>query len=576
MAEGNAAAAFGLDVGGTAEATPAWAARKHRRRRRDPSTVPLARAQAFLAGAAALIGFAGIVLPHPEQFNETGLAAIQIVALVLAAAVFLRSGYVPRWMLNAMPLVATVLTTLAIVFAGDATSAFAMFYLWIGLYAFYFASRRLAALYVGFAIVSYAAVVAFVGGAEPGATERGEIHHLVVAAGTLVIAGALLLYLRERSERLMARLTDAARTDLLTGLLNARGANEALEREVERARLNHGDLSLIVADLDRFRHVNDRLGHETGDEVIRGVARLLLQDVRRIDSVARTSGVDFAIVLPQTSQEDAYVTAEQLLARVRERFNDEDALITMSCGVATYPRHASTAAELLKAADDALFAAQALGRDRAVISSPEVETVMQGVMGPRASDASSHLATILSLAEALDLREQETATHSQTVGRYCERVGKELRLPEERIERLRLAGILHDIGKVGIPDSILLKRGPLDDAESDQMRRHPELGARILGSSQLADIREWVLASHERPDGSGYPRGVEGDEIPIEARIIAVSDAYEAMTSDRVYRPAMGEAAARAELVRAGGTQFDPDVVAAFVRLVAREGTPTS
>ena len=196
---------------------------------------------------------------------------------------------------------------------------------------------------------------------------------------------------------------------------------------------------------------------------------------------------------------------------------------------------------------------------------------MQGVHGPRGSDASTHLATVLSLAEALDLREQETATHSQTVGRYCELIGRQLGLAGERIERLRLAGILHDIGKVGLPDSILLKPGPLDDDEGHQMRRHPELGARILGSSKLADIREWVLASHERPDGTGYPLGLSREEIPLEALIIAVSDAYEAMTSERIYRPAMGAKAARAELRRGAGTQFDRAIVDAFISTLDRE-----
>ncbi|MGI9556419.1 MAG: HD-GYP domain-containing protein, partial [Solirubrobacterales bacterium] len=325
------------------------------------------------------------------------------------------------------------------------------------------------------------------------------------------------------------------------------------------------------ADLDRFRHINDELGREAGDEIMRGVARLLQQEMRRIDSVSRTTGAEFAIVLPQVSQEGAYIIAEQLLGRVRGGFRNEDFVVTMSCGVATYPRHAANAAEVFRSADEALFAAKALGRDRAVVSSPEVETIMQGVDGPRASDASTHLATVLSLAEALDLRETQTASHSQTVGRYCELIGQELELSQERIERLRLAGILHDIGKVGLPDSILLKPGPLDDQESTQMRRHPELGARILGSSQLADIREWVLASHERPDGTGYPLGLAKEEIPLEARIIAVSDAYEAMTSDRVYRPAMSDRKAREELRGGAGSQFDRTVVRAFLDVLDRE-----
>jgi HD-GYP domain-containing protein (c-di-GMP phosphodiesterase class II) len=144
-------------------------------------------------------------------------------------------------------------------------------------------------------------------------------------------------------------------------------------------------------------------------------------------------------------------------------------------------------------------------------------------------------------------------------------VARELGLPRERVERVRLAGVLHDVGKIGVSDVILRKPGPLDDAEWAEMRRHPEIGARILGASEFDDIRAWVLAHHERPDGRGYPNGLRGDEIPVEARILAVADAYEAMTSDRVYRAAIGDEAARAELRRGSGSQFDPLVVQALL-----------
>ena len=183
---------------------------------------------------------------------------------------------------------------------------------------------------------------------------------------------------------------------------------------------------------------------------------------------------------------------------------------------------------------------------------------------------------MLSLAEALDQRDSGTARHSETVGRLCEMMATELGMSEERIERVRLAGILHDIGKIGVPDSILCKPGPLTDEEMAQMRRHPELGARILSSRELDDVRGWILAHHERPDGTGYPHRLGKDEIPIEAAILAVGDAYEAMTSDRVYRMAIGPVAAREELIRWSGKQFHPDVVKAFLRALEHEGVPVS
>ena len=176
------------------------------------------------------------------------------------------------------------------------------------------------------------------------------------------------------------------------------------------------------------------------------------------------------------------------------------------------------------------------------------------------------------LAETLDLRDVGTARHSQTVGRYAECIARELGLADDRVERIRAAGVLHDIGKLGVADAVLKKPGPLTDEEWVEMRRHPELGARILDHANLRDISGWVRAHHERIDGLGYPRGSAGDAIPLEARILAVADAYEAMTADRAYRAAMSHGEAQAELRAGSGTQFDPQVVEAFLAVLAPGG----
>ena len=187
----------------------------------------------------------------------------------------------------------------------------------------------------------------------------------------------------------------------------------------------------------------------------------------------------------------------------------------------------------------------------------------------RNADASpttvEQLPAVLVLAETLDLRDSGTAAHSQTVGGYAEATATMLGLEVSHVERVRLAGLLHDIGKIGVPDPILRKPGALTDDEWAEMRKHPELGARILAGANLDDISEWVLAHHERPDGTGYPNGLHAEQIPLEAKILAVADAFEAMTSDRVYRRGMPVGDAIAELHRHAGTQFDPEVVDAFV-----------
>jgi HD-GYP domain-containing protein (c-di-GMP phosphodiesterase class II) len=181
------------------------------------------------------------------------------------------------------------------------------------------------------------------------------------------------------------------------------------------------------------------------------------------------------------------------------------------------------------------------------------------------------LAAVMLLAETLDLRDPSTALHSRTVGQLARTTALALGLTEERVERIHAAGVLHDLGKLGIADAILQKAGPLEEAEWREMRRHPEVGERILEHAGLRDIAGWVRSHHERLDGGGYPDGLGGSEIPLEARILAVCDSYEAMIADRPYRAGMPADEARAELLRCAGTQFDPEVVAAFMSALGEQ-----
>jgi diguanylate cyclase (GGDEF)-like protein/putative nucleotidyltransferase with HDIG domain len=536
---------------------------------------PIALAQAYLAAGAAVTGTLAAILPHPSYYNTTGLLVVQASAALWAAYMFVRAGRIPFWILRLGPAVATAMTTVAVILSGDSTSGFALMYLWVGLYVFYFPLSKIdAALNVLWAALNYGFAILVTPAAPAG--EHLAINHFVITAGTLVTAATLLTYLRARVEKLLARLTDAARTDALTGLPNRVALHEAVEREIERAAPHNRPISLLVLDIDRFNRVNERHGLATGDQVVRRMAEMLEERTRLMDTVARSGGGEFAVVLPETDPHAAFLFAEELLESVRQTFAKPYPQVTASAGVAAYREHSDDLAGLLTAGDRALRAAKALGRDRAVIYSPEVTNVLGAVTERRNVEAQAHLATVLSLAEALDQRDSGTARHSETVGRLCEMMARELGMSEDRVERVRLAGILHDIGKIGVPDSILCKPGPLTSEEMAQMKRHPELGARILSSKELDDVREWILAHHERPDGTGYPKRLGREEIPIEASILAVGDAYEAMTSDRVYRMAIGPELAREELLRWSGKQFSPEVVKAFLRALDREGVPVS
>src|SRR5215213_8114907 len=391
----------------------------------------------------------------------------------------------------------------------------------------------------------------------------GILAPLLPSACALVLAG-LALRQRSRIASLRARIEDANRTDPLTGLINRRAFEEQLGLELERATRAGRPMSVVVGDIDGFRSVNEQHGHAAGDAALQSVAQNALKWKRRIDVAARIAGEEFALLLPETDERGAFIVAERLRRATHRTFADAAVKVTISFGVATSPVHGTDAVGLLRAADGAVAVAKELGSDRTVIYSDEVARTLaqRGVQG----DGQLQLATVIALAEALDIRDTGTGQHAHTVGRYAEMMARELGLDDDHVERVRIAGVLHDIGKIGISDGVLSKPGPLDAEEWREMYTHPEIAARLLSRPEFDDLRAWILAHHERPDGAGYPYRLSGDEIPLEAGILAVADAYEAMTADRVYRPSLGAELARAELKAGSGNQFDPDVVSTFVR----------
>jgi diguanylate cyclase (GGDEF)-like protein/PAS domain S-box-containing protein len=369
-------------------------------------------------------------------------------------------------------------------------------------------------------------------------------------------------------------LARQAGSDPLTDLPNRRTLEKELEDAVEAARVEGRTLSVLVLDLDDFKQINDTLGHEAGDAVLRSVARSLEAALRPCDIAGRLGGEEFLVILPDTSTRGAALVAERLRAAM-SHIGIADSAVTASFGVASYPLHASSAGELLRAADAAMYQAKGLGRDRSVVFDSGAAESRTERAGRAQEDLQGYLRSVLAIAAALDERDPYTHAHSSTVAGYAAGIASRLGLNGDRLEDIRIAGLLHDVGKVGVPDAILRKAGALTDEEWVEMRRHPEIGARILAHPGLSQVREWVLHHHERPDGHGYPHGLAGEEIPLEARILAVADAYEAMTSDRPYRRALPLEVAGAELLAGRGTLFDPLVVDAFMAHLEKEGTPT-
>ena len=509
----------------------------------------------YLAGAA-LIG-ATLMLPDAGVRDAPPMALLIALACAAGATLYVGASRLPEWVIPAFLMAGSLWISGAVYFSGSGGSPYAVLYVWIGVEAFYFLSRKQAVLQLTLMGAAYAWVLSAV-------PPQGPVQHWLLRVGAAVAAGLLVAYMRERIHRLVVRLTDAARTDPLTGLLNRRALEEAFDTELERSRRSRRPLSVIVGDLDSFKKLNDRMGHAAGDLALEMLAREVDKWKRRIDVAARVGGEEFAVVLPDTDGRGAFLVAERLRRAIQRTFAEDPVPLTISFGVATWPEHGDDAERLMHAADQALYAAKDMGKDRSVIYSAEVASMLAA--SGRMGGGEMQLATVVGLAEALDIRDTGTARHSHTVGRYAQIMAEAMGLPAERVERIRLAGIVHDVGKIGISDNVLNKSGPLDDNEWKEMRTHPQIAAKLLSRKEFADLRSWILAHHERPDGKGYPKGLPDEAIPLEAKILSVADAYEAMTADRVYRPAIGERAAREELEAGAGSQFDMEVVTTFLR----------
>jgi two-component system, cell cycle response regulator len=395
----------------------------------------------------------------------------------------------------------------------------------------------------------------------------------VVAGAYCIVAVITRLYLTGRDRTRLARELEAslvkqerlALSDGLTGLHNRRFFDELVTLECQRSLRQRTDLSLIVIDLDRFKQVNDRYGHPAGDSVLEEVARRLRASVRSSDVVARYGGEEFAVILANTGAVSARTFAErirQAIGGTRIGAEGREIAVTASIGVATMPDRAQRKEELLQRADRALYRAKRLGRNQVHLDGRADDAAVLG------RDIGSPVVDYLqNLADEIDGR-QAQSVHSAAMAAWAGRIAAALGADQEQRERAVLAARFHDIGKVVVPDSILLKLGSLTQEEWQVVHEHPEQGARLVKlAPELEDIAPVIAAHHERPEGDGYPNGLTAKQIPLEASIVAVCDAWSAMLADRPYRRALSESDALAELRRCKGSQFDPAVVDTFIRL---------
>jgi diguanylate cyclase (GGDEF)-like protein/putative nucleotidyltransferase with HDIG domain len=524
-----------------------------------PDELVRCRALGGLYVCGALLALLACTMPPPAGVSRAAILALAVTAGAIGLLILCFPRLLRRTSLAPVVGLGTVLISVGVYCSRATDSVVALLYVWSAFEAAYFLTRRQAIGQLGLIGASYAVALAV----APGG---GRAVHWLLLMGTVLAAAGLVGLMRVRMNRVVERLSDASRTDPLTGLLNRRGFAELVDVELGRARRSGRPLSLLVADLDHFKRLNDHVGHAAGDAALARFAAVARSCCRRHDVVGRLGGEEFALLLPDADAERGFLVAERLRAGFAEA-TAAGTRCTVSVGIASTATARPDREGMTEAADQALYAAKALGRDRCVIYSREV---IDGVLGTPSASGHEQLSAMLLLAETLDVRLHGGTEHSRTVGRLAAIIASHLGFESDHVERVRLAGILHDIGKVALPGAILEKDGPLTADEWAQVRSHPEIGAHVVAAARLDDVSAWVRAHHERPDGDGYPGRLSGGRIPLEARILAVADAYEAMVNGRAHRDALRPEDALRELHRHAGAQFDGRVVDALAAALAQ------
>lgn len=398
------------------------------------------------------------------------------------------------------------------------------------------------------------------------------------------------------------QICQQAKTDSLTNLLNHRSFLEKYQEEIKHSKVNNKPFSILLIDVDNFKSLNDSFGHQYGDIVLHNIAACLKNNIRGIDIAARYGGDEFICLLPETLNNHSVIAANRIMEKIKEQLNNDKITASVSIGIATLYYHTDDPTILLQLADQAMYLAKYRGGDQ-IFTFAKNETHDPGLWNKTVCETFQILKTlsrfddgkeivsdltdqlgkmftgntaskspyeiVTSLSSALDARDHYTNGHSERAIEFAKKIAVKLEMSDNQMEELEYLCLLHDIGKIGIPDHILNKPGKLSLEEMEIMKRHPEIGEKIIAPlDAMKNLMPLIRHHQEYYDGKGYPDGLSGEAVPLACRILSVVDTFDAMTSDRPYRKALPKESAIAELRRCAGSQFDPMIVEIFIGIL--------
>lgn len=392
----------------------------------------------------------------------------------------------------------------------------------------------------------------------------------IMLSGVLFLLAWLLGNMTETEAKIRKELERLATHDSLTDILNHRSFQALLDEKLEEANKENTSISLILLDIDFFKVYNDSLGHQKGDQVLKEVADILKNATKEIGYCARYGGEEFVIILPKTGIKAAKTLAEEIRRKVEEtEFPGIDLLpkgkLTISIGIAEFPSMADNKERLIQKADEALYKAK-------FVSKNKVETyfsVFDELSLSLKDEEKELFNSIRTLTMVINAKDRYTYGHSERVMEMAKKFAEIIGLDEQQTKDIIFGSLLHDIGKIEISREVLNKPTKLNDLEWQMTKQHPQWGADIIRPlKSLKGSLDIVLYHHENYNGTGYPKGLKGEEIPFGAQLLRIIDSYDALTSHRPYKEAMSQEQAIEELQKYSGIHYDPEMLEKFCKMI--------